>query len=64
MGGYLEVDRREYFGDRSKAPHLCKPGHAVAELKLSTEGADDRTDDCASGADDVAGRPKVQISTF
>jgi hypothetical protein len=37
-----------------------------AEVKLSalTAGTDDRTDDCASGADDVAVPTKVQISTF
>jgi hypothetical protein len=37
-----------------------------AEVKPSatTAGADDRTDDCSSGADDVAVPAKVQISTF
>jgi hypothetical protein len=37
-----------------------------AEVKLSarTAGADDRTDGCASGADDVAVPAKVQVSTF
>jgi len=30
-------------------------GTRSEEFKWSTEGADDRTDDCASGADDVAG---------
>jgi hypothetical protein len=37
-----------------------------AEVKLSapTGGADDRTDDSACGADDVAVPAKVQISTF
>jgi len=37
-----------------------------AEVKLSapTAGVDDRTDDRACGADDVAVPAKVQISTF
>jgi hypothetical protein len=37
-----------------------------AEVKLSapTAGTDDRTDDCASGADNVAVPAKVQVSTF
>jgi SET domain-containing protein len=37
-----------------------------AEVKLSapTTGVDDRTDDCAWGADDVAVPAKVEISTF
>jgi len=33
-------------------------------LSAPTAGADDRTDDRASGADDVAGRAEVQISKF
>lgn len=32
------------------------------KLSAPTEGADDRTDDCASGADDVAG--PAQSSNF
>ena len=34
------------------------------KLSVPTAGVDDRTDDCACGADDVAVPAKVQISTF
>jgi len=34
------------------------------KLSASTAGADDRTDNCASGADDVAVSAAAQISTF
>jgi hypothetical protein len=46
--------------------HANRDTRRGAEVKLSvpTAGVDDRTDDCACGADDVAVPAKVQISTF
>jgi hypothetical protein len=62
-----KLTRLEGFGNRFKVQDYAN-GDAWRgdEVKLSapTAGEDDRTDDCASGADDVAGPAKVQISTF
>jgi hypothetical protein len=59
--------RLEGFGNRFKVQdHANRDTRRAVEVKLSapTAGADDRTDDCACGADDVAVPAKVQISTF
>jgi hypothetical protein len=59
--------RREGFGNSFKVQDYAKRDtRRGAEVKLSapTSGADDRTDDCACGADDVAVPATVQISTF
>ena len=62
-----KLTRLEGFGNRFKVQDYAnRDAWRGAEVKLSapTADADDRTDDCASGADDVAGPAKVQISTF
>jgi hypothetical protein len=65
--GYLKLARLEGFGNSFKVrDYANRATRRAAEVKLSapTAGADDRTDDSACGADDVAVPAKVQISTF
>jgi hypothetical protein len=63
----LEVGRLENFANRFKIQDYVKrEARWGTEEKLSAPmvGADDGTDDCAFGADDVAVPAKVQVSTF
>ncbi len=65
--GYLKLGHLEGFGNpsRSKTRQPRTSRRAVGvKPRAPTAGADDRTDDCASGADDVAVPSKIQISTF
>jgi hypothetical protein len=60
------LSRLEGFGRVKVQDYENGDTRQGVEVKLSapTAGAGDRTDDCASGADDVAVPAKVQISTF
>jgi hypothetical protein len=60
------LGRLEGFGRFTVQDYENRDSQRGAEVKLSaaTAGTDYRTDDCASGADDVAVPAKVQISTF
>ncbi len=65
--GYLEVNPpRRFRKPLQVQDYANRDAWRGDEVKLSasTAGEDDRTDDCASGADDVAGPAKIQISTF